>query len=73
MTTIVSGHHEGGESRCLEVTAAGQPAVDAAQPGQPDLYTRHGGQTPLTHPGSVSVDEDVTARSSAKPIAADVR
>ena len=69
----MSGHHEGGESRCLEVSAAATPpAADAAQPGQPDLYARHGGHIPVERSKTVVSDRDIAAESSAKLIA-DVR
>ena len=85
VTTIVSGHHEGGESRCLEVssgpaalsaaTAAAQPAGLNVNPDpNPGLYARHGGQAPDVHAArTLSVDGDVILQRPVTPAATDVR
>ncbi len=81
----MSGHHEGGESRCLEVSSgpAAQPAATAAvqtagldinHDQNPDQYARHGGQAPDVHAArTLSVDGDVVLQRNAEPAAADVR
>ena len=48
MTTIVSGHHEDGVSRCLEVTG-GAASVAASQPRHAELFAQHGGPVRIKH------------------------
>ena len=60
----MSGHHEGGESRCLEVIGASLST--AAQPGHADLYARHGGQMPVALPGAAGSDGDDAADIDAR-------
>ena len=74
----MSGHHEGGESRCLEVSSgpAAIPATKAASQlgnndlnpvANPDLYAQHGGQVPEAHTArTLSVDGDVILRRTVE-------